>query len=58
MSIEKYVEVGCDNCHEGNHAYGGSVESAKQQLRPNGIIFSKLGEFCSKKCFEEFKLKN
>lgn len=55
MSIQKYVEVTCDDCGNANHAIGGNLSSAKKQLRGHGLVFSKYGDFCDKECLDNFR---
>jgi len=55
MGVQKYIEFTCDQCGNANHAHGGDISAGRAQLRTFGLIFSKLGDFCNKECFEKFK---
>ena len=50
----RYTECVCDNCY---NAIGHYVFDPIYNMRKDGAIVSKYGDFCSKECLIAFKKK-
>lgn len=50
----KYIEVVCDYC---NSVIGHYNNDAVNEIKKDGGISNKYGDFCDKTCYELFKVK-
>ena len=53
MSRARYVELHCDECG-GAIAHNYSGDNHSQTIRKEGGIVSKYGDFCSRKCYNDY----